>query len=75
MIRQFTSKGPAPSLAYAIANAIIWAIYAALVLMVSQVLMFVAPVAVTASVLVTAAVLYPLRRRASRAARQRFSHR
>jgi ABC-type bacteriocin/lantibiotic exporter with double-glycine peptidase domain len=75
MIRQSLSKGPAPSLAFAIVNAVVWVIYVALVLLVSQVLGWVAPVAVTVSVLVTAAVLHPLRRRASRAARQRFSHR
>ena len=75
MIRQSVSKESAPSPAFAIVNAVVWVIYAVLVLLVSQVLGLVAPVAVTVSVLVTAAVLYPLRRRASRAARQRFSHR
>ena len=75
MVRQTTGNGAAPSLLYTIVNAVIWAIYAALVLLVSQVLGFVAPLAVTVSVLVAAAVLHPLRRRASRAARQRFSHR
>ena len=75
MIRQSVSKESAPSLAFTIVNAVVWVIYAVLVLLVSQVLGLVAPVAVTVSVLVTAAVLYPLRRRASRAARQRFSHR
>jgi ABC-type bacteriocin/lantibiotic exporter with double-glycine peptidase domain len=75
MVRQTTGNGAAPSLLYAIVNAVIWVIYAALVLLVTQVLGFVAPVAVTVSVLVAAAVLHPLGRRASRAARQRFSHR
>jgi hypothetical protein len=75
MVRQSTGKGAAPSLPYAIVNAVIWVIYAALVLLVAQVLGFVVPLAVTVSVLVTAAVLHPLRRRASRAARHRFSHR
>jgi ABC-type bacteriocin/lantibiotic exporter with double-glycine peptidase domain len=75
MVRQTTGNGAAPSLLYAIVNAVIWVIYAALVLLVTQVLGFVAPVAVTVSVLVAAAALHPLRRRASRAARQYFSHR
>jgi len=76
MIRQSASRGSAASsLPYAIVNAVIWVIYAALVLLVAQQLGFVAPVAVTVTVLVAAAALHPLRRRASRAARQRFSRR
>ena len=78
MMRQSTSKGSAPSRAYTTVNAVIWVIYAALVLLVllvPQVLAFSDPTAVAASVLVAAVVFLPLRRRASRAARQRFNHR
>ena len=75
MIRQSTTKGSASTAAYATINAVIWVIYVALVLLVPQVLAFADPVAVMASVLVTALVLHPLRRRASRAAMRRSSHR
>jgi threonine/homoserine efflux transporter RhtA len=75
MMRQSTSKGSAPSPAYTTVNAVIWVIYAALVLLVPQVLAFSDPTTVAASVLVAAVVFLPLRRRASRAARQRFNHR
>jgi threonine/homoserine efflux transporter RhtA len=75
MIRQFTSKGSAPSSAYAGVNVAIWVIYVALVVLATQVFAFHSTVAVAAAVLVAAVVLYPLRRRAQRAARQRFDHR
>ena len=75
MTRQSVSKGSAPSSAYTIINAVIWLVYMALVLLVVQVLAFADPVAVVASVLVTAVVLLPLRRRAARAAKQRLSRR
>jgi flagellar biosynthesis component FlhA len=76
MIRQSTSKGPAPTLAYTTVNAVIWVIYVALVLLLPQVLLVrLVPLSVAASVLVTAVVLLPLRRRAARAAKQRLSHR
>ena len=73
MVRQSTSKGAAPSATYAAANAVVWVIYAALVLLVPWVLAFSDPAGVTASVLVAAVVLLPLRRRMSRAARRRFT--
>ena len=76
MIRQSTSKGSAPSPAYATVNGVIWVIYVALVLLLPQVLLVrLVPLSVAASVLVTAVVLLPLRRRAARAAKQRLSHR
>jgi hypothetical protein len=72
MIKQFTSKGWAPSPAYAAVNVAIWVIYAALVVLATQVFGFHSTVAVAASVLVAAAVFYPLRQRAQRAAKRRF---
>jgi uncharacterized membrane protein YagU involved in acid resistance len=76
MIRQSTSKGPAPTLAYTTVSVVIWVIYVVLVLLLPQVLLVrVVPLSVAASVLVTAVVLLPLRRRAARAAKQRFSRR
>jgi Flp pilus assembly protein TadB len=75
MIRQLRSKGPAPSLAYAAMNTAVWVIYVTLVLLATQVVALHTPVAVAASTLVAAIVLYPLRRRASGAARRRFDHR
>ena len=75
MTRQSTNKGSAPTWAYAAVNAVIWVIYVTVVLLVSQVLAFSDPVAVTISVLAAALILRPLRRRASRAAERRFSHR
>jgi ABC-type bacteriocin/lantibiotic exporter with double-glycine peptidase domain len=75
MIRQSTTKGSASTAAHATINAVIWVIYVALVLLVPQVLAFADPIMITASVLITALALRPLRRRASRAARRRFSHR
>ena len=75
MARQFTSQGAAPSAAYAAVNAAIWVIYAALVVLSTQVLNFHSAVAETAFVLVAAVVFYPLRRRAQRAAKRRFDHR
>jgi hypothetical protein len=75
MIKQLTSKGPAPSPMYVTVNVASWVIYVALVVLATQVLRFHSTVAVAASVLVAAAVFYPLRRRAQRAARRRFDHR
>jgi ABC-type bacteriocin/lantibiotic exporter with double-glycine peptidase domain len=79
MIRQSTTKGSASTAAYATINATInaaiWVIYVALVLLVTQVLAFADPLMITASVLITALALRPLRRRASRAAMRRFGHR
>lgn len=71
MIKQFTSKGLVPSSAYAAVNVAIWVIYAALVVLATQVFGFHGTVAVAASALVAAAVLYPLRQRAQRAAKRR----
>ena len=75
MIKKFTSKGSAPSPAYAAVNVAIWVIYLALVVLATQLFGFHTPVAVAASVLIAAAVFYPLRRRAQRAAKRRFDHR
>ena len=78
MIRQSASKEPSPSAAYTTLNGVIWVIYVALVLLVPQVFAFADPLIVlivTASVLIAALVLHPLRRRASRAAMRRFNHR
>ena len=72
MIKQFTSKSSAPSPAYAAINVAIWVIYVALVVLATQVFGFHSTVAVAASVLVAAAVFYPLHRRAQRAAKRRF---
>ena len=73
MIRQSASKEPTPSAAYTTLNGVIWVIYVALVLLVPQVFAFADPLMVTASVLIAALVLHPLRRRASRAAMRRFN--
>ena len=73
MVRQSTSKGGAPSGAYAAANAAVWVIYAALVLLVTWVLAVSDPFAVTVTVLIAALVFRPMRRRMSRAARRRFT--
>ena len=43
MIRQSTTKGSASTAAYATINAVIWVIYVALVLLVTQVLAFADP--------------------------------
>jgi threonine/homoserine efflux transporter RhtA len=75
MIRQFSSKGSAPSPTYAAVSVAIWVIYVALVVLATQVFGFHSTVAVAAAVLVAAVVLYPLRRRAHRVARRRFDHR
>jgi uncharacterized RDD family membrane protein YckC len=75
MIKQVAGKGSAPSLAYAAVNVAIWIIYIALVVLASLLLDFHTPAAVAASVLVAAVVFYPSRRRAQRAAKQRFGHR
>jgi threonine/homoserine efflux transporter RhtA len=74
MNKQFTSKSSAPSPMYAAVNVAIWVIYVALVLLATQVLRFHSTAAVAASVLVVAAVFYPLRRLAQRAAKRRFDH-
>lgn len=75
MARHVTNTSSAPSLAYAAVNTAIWVIYAALVIVAATVLRFHAPVAEAGFVLVAAAVLYPVRRRAARAANRRFDHR
>ncbi len=75
MIKKFTSKSSAPSPMYAAVNGAIWVIYVALVLLATQVLRFHSTAAVAASVLVAAAVFYPLRRLAQRAAQRRLDHR
>ena len=76
MIRQSASKRPAPTLAYKTVSVVIWVTYVALVLLLPQVLLVrLVPLSVAASVLVTAVVLLPLRRRAARAAKQRLSRR
>jgi hypothetical protein len=74
MITQFGSKGHAP-LAYAATNSLVWIIYAALVLLATQVLRFHSPGAEAAFTLAAAAVLYPLRRRVAHAARRRLYRR
>ena len=58
---------------YAVANAAIWVFYAALVLLVTWVLAFSDPVAVTVTVLIAALVFRPMRRGMTRAARRRFT--
>jgi threonine/homoserine efflux transporter RhtA len=75
MIKQFTSKGPAPSHAYAAVTVASWVIYGALVVLAAQVFAFHSAVAVAVAVLIAAAVFYPLRRGAQRAAKRRFDHR
>ncbi len=81
MNRQVTSTSPAPSApsapsaAYAAVNTAIWVVYAALVILGTMVLRFHAPVAEAGCVLILAAVLYPLRQRAERAAKRRFGRR
>ena len=75
MIRQFSSRGHAPSLAYVAMNTLVWVIYVALVLLATQILSFDTPVTVAATTLAAAIVLSPLRRRAANAARQRFNYR
>ena len=75
MARQFTSKSPAPSPAYTAVNVAIWVIYVVLVVLATEVFRFHSTAAVAASVLVAAAVFYPLRRLAQRAATRRFGHR
>jgi membrane-associated phospholipid phosphatase len=75
MIKQVTGKGSASSPVYAAVNVAIWGIYIALVMLVTMVFDFHTPVAVAASVLVAALMFYPSRRRAQRAAKQRFGHR
>ena len=75
MIRPLSSRGHAPSLAYLAVNTLVWVIYVALVLLATQVLQFHSPAAVVVATLAAAVVLNPLRRRAGRAAGQRFGHR
>jgi hypothetical protein len=74
-MKQYMSKSSAPSPTYAAVNVAIWVIYAALVVLATQVLRFHSAVAAAASVLVAAAVFYPLSRLAQRAAKRRFDHR
>ncbi|HEY6295032.1 MAG TPA: hypothetical protein VIX15_05155 [Streptosporangiaceae bacterium] len=68
------SKSSAPSPAYGAVSVAIWVIYAALVVLATQVLRFDSQVAEAGFVLFAALVFYPLRRRAQRAARRRFGH-
>ena len=75
MNKQFTSESSAPSPRYTAVNAAIWVIYAALVVLATQTLRFDSAVAEMGFVLVAAAVFYPLRRYAQRAAKRRFDHR
>ena len=72
MDRHVASRGSAPSPAYTAVNAAIWVIYGALVILVPTVLRFSAPVAEGICVLIVAGLLYPLARRARRAAKRRF---
>jgi hypothetical protein len=74
MIRHVTHESTSQSLGYAITNALIWASYATVVILVTQVFSFATPVAVVAATLVVAVVLYPLRRGAGRWAKRRFRH-
>jgi membrane protein implicated in regulation of membrane protease activity len=75
LVRQVSNESARYSPSYAIANALVWAGYATMVVLVTWVLNFASPVAVTVSALVAAVLLYPLRRKAERVARQRFRHR
>ena len=75
VITQFGSKGHAPSLAYAGMNTLVWIIYVALVLLVTQMLPLHTPVAITAVTLAAAILLNPLRRRVAHAAKRRLDHR
>jgi hypothetical protein len=72
MARHVTSTSSASSPAYTAVNTAIWVIYLALVVLVTMVLRFHAPIAVAGCVLIVAAFLYPVRRRAGRAAKRRF---
>jgi len=72
---QFGSNHQASSLAYAAINTLIWVIYLALVLTITQVFALRSPMAEVIATLAAAILLYPLRRWATRAARQRFRHR
>jgi hypothetical protein len=69
-----TGKSPAPSLAYAIVNTVIWVVYAAMVVLAPIVLPSSNPVVVTAVVLGAAVVFHPPRRDVQRAAKRRFDH-
>jgi uncharacterized membrane protein len=74
MVRQVSNESAQHSVGYAITNALIWASYATMVVVVTGVFNFVAPVTVAAATLVVAVVLYPLRRSAGRWAKRRFRH-
>ncbi len=75
MAEQPGHASTSPPLAYVTVTALVWAIYAALVLLATQVLAFSAPIAVAASTLAVAALLNPLRRRAQRMTNRRFARR
>jgi hypothetical protein len=60
MVRQVNNEGAQHSLSYAITNALIWASYATMVILVTSVLNLASPVTVAAATLVVAVVLYPL---------------
>jgi hypothetical protein len=75
MNKQFASESSAPSPTYTAVNTAIWVIYAALVVLATQMLRVHSTVAEMALVLAAAAVFYPLRRYAQRAAKRRFDHR
>jgi ABC-type bacteriocin/lantibiotic exporter with double-glycine peptidase domain len=61
------------TLAYAIVTGLLVGVYAALVLLATQVLSFSSPVAVAASTLAAAALFNPLRRRVQRVVDRRFN--
>jgi hypothetical protein len=72
MDRNATNRSSAPSPAYLAVNAAIWVVYGALVISVTTVLRFSNPAAAGICVLIVAGLLYPLVRRAERAAKRRF---
>jgi hypothetical protein len=65
------SSSPPP--AYLIVTAVVWVIYAALVLLATQVVPFASPVAVATITLAAAALLHPLRLWAQHVAKRQFA--